>query len=113
MSSYNLKSVEEMAGGDQEFMREVVQTFLEEIPPDVKAMNEAISNENPGLAYQFAHKMKPNLQLFGLELMDEVKVIEVWAKNGKRKNDVLEAAATITKKVQVAGIALKKDFELA
>lgn len=113
MSSYNLDSVEEMAGGDREFMREVVQTFLEEIPPDVEAMNEAISNGNPGLAYQFAHKMKPNLQLFGLELMDQVKVIETWSKNGKKENEVPDAAATITKKVQVASIALKRDFELA
>ena len=44
MSSYNLEGVEEMAGGDNEFMKVVVQTFLEEIPSDVEAMNEAISN---------------------------------------------------------------------
>ena len=53
-----------------------------------------------------------NLQLFGLELMDEVKVIESWAKAGKKKDDVPEAATKITKKVNVATIALKRDFEL-
>ncbi|WP_372919900.1 Hpt domain-containing protein [Salegentibacter sp.] len=112
MSSYNLEGVEEMAGGDKDFMKVVVQTFLEEIPPDVDAMNEAISNDNPSLAYQYAHKMKPNLQLFGLELMDEVKVIESWAKAGRKKDEVPQAAAKITKKVKVAGIALRRDFEL-
>lgn len=112
MSSYNLEEVKEMAGGDQEFMKEVVQTFLEEIPTDVQAMNEAISNNNPTLAYQYAHKMKPNLQLFGLELLDQVKVIETWAKAGKKENEVPGAAATISKKVQVASIALKRDFDL-
>ena len=101
-----------MAGGDKEFMKVVVQTFLEEIPPDVEAMNEAISNDNATLAYQYAHKMKPNLQLFGLELMKEVKVIESWAKTGRKKEEVPQAAAKITKKVQVASIALKRDFEL-
>ena len=101
-----------MAGGDQDFMKVVVQTFLEEIPPDVDAMNEAISNDNPSLAYQYAHKMKPNLQLFGLELMDEVKVIENWAKAGRKKDEVPQAAAKITKKVKVASIALRRDFEL-
>ena len=101
-----------MAGGDEEFMLVVVQTFLEEIPPDVQAMNEAINNDNPSLAYQFAHKMKPNLQLFGLELMEQIKVIEAWSKQGKRKDEVPEACQAITKKVDVAVIELKRDFNL-
>ncbi|GAA4319760.1 hypothetical protein GCM10023115_46420 [Pontixanthobacter gangjinensis] len=113
MSSYNLDDVKEMAGGDEEFMLVVVQTFLEEIPPDVAAMNEAISNDNPSLAYQYAHKMKPNLQLFGLNLMDQILIIEAWSKQGKRKDEVPEAAETITRKVDVAASALRRDFQLA
>lgn len=112
MSNYNLSEVEEMAAGDEDFLKVVVQTFLEEIPPDVEAMNDAIGNNNPGLAYQYAHKMKPNLQLFGLELMDQIRVIEAWAKEGAQQEEVPDAAAKITKKVQVASIALKRDFEL-
>lgn len=112
MSSYNLDDVKEMAGGDDEFMLVVVQTFLEEIPPDVAAMNEAINNDNPSLAYQYAHKMKPNLQLFGLNLMEQIKIIEAWSKYGKQKDEVPEAAEAITKKVDVAAIALKRDFDL-
>ena len=112
MSNYNLDEVKEMAGGDDEFMLVVVQTFLEEIPPDVEAMNEAIGNDNPSLAYQYAHKMKPNLQLFGLNLMDQIKVIESWSKQGRRKDEVPQAAEAITKKVDVASIALKRDFGL-
>lgn len=112
MSSYNLDEVREMAGGDEEFMVTVVETFLEEIPPDVEAMNYAISNDNPTLAYQFAHKMKPNLQLFGLNLMEQIKVIEAWSKHGQRKSEVPEAASTISKKVDVAVIALKRDYNL-
>jgi HPt (histidine-containing phosphotransfer) domain-containing protein len=112
MSNYNLIEVKEMADGDEDFMKVVVQTFLEEIPPDVQAMNEAISNDNPTLAYQYAHKMKPNLQLFGLDLMDQIQVIEDWAKEGKQKDDVSEAGSKIRKKVSVAEIALKRDFKL-
>ncbi|MBT8319803.1 MAG: Hpt domain-containing protein [Gramella sp.] len=112
MGSYNLDEVKEMAGGDEDFMLVVVQTFLEEIPPDVAAMNEAINNDNPSLAYQFAHKMKPNLQLFGLNLMDQILAIEAWSKNGKGKDEVPHAADTITKKVDVAALALRRDFGL-
>lgn len=112
MSSYNLDEVREMAGGDDEFMLVVVQTFLEEIPPDVAAMNEAIGNDNASLAYQYAHKMKPNLQLFGLELMDQIRIIEAWSKQGKRKDEVPDAAEKITQKVDVAAAELKQDFNL-
>ena len=112
MSSYDLKDVEEMAGGDQEFMLVVVQTFLEEIPPDVEAMNEAIDNGNANLAYSFAHKMKPNLKLFGLQLMPEITIIERWSKQGKNQNDAPKAGRTITAKVTQVCKELKEDFNL-
>lgn len=112
MSSYNLESVIEMAGGDQDFVKIVVQTFLEEIPPDLDAMNEAVAENNPGVAYQYAHKMKPNLQMFGLELMPQIKAIEEWSKSGKSREEVQEAANEITAKVKTAEGELKEDFEL-
>ncbi|WP_424494566.1 Hpt domain-containing protein [Salinimicrobium sp. GXAS 041] len=112
MSTYNLESVEEMAGGDQDFLKVVVQTFIEEIPPDLEAMNEAVAADNAGMAYQYAHKMKPNLQMFGLELMPQIKVIEEWSKSGTAKAEVEEAAGIISNKVRAAESELKKDFEL-
>lgn len=112
MSSYNLDSVEEMAGGDQDFVKVVVQTFIEEIPPDLEAMNQAVTENNPGQAYQYAHKMKPNLQMFGLELMPQIKIIEEWSKSGKDKKSVDEAAQKITLKVKSAEQELKEDFDL-
>lgn len=112
MSNYNLASVEEMAGGDQDFLKVVVQTFIEEIPPDLEAMNQAVAANNPGQAYQYAHKMKPNLQMFGLELMPQIKTIEDWSKSGKDKEEVIEAARVITEKVELAEKSLKADFGL-
>jgi len=109
---YNLDSVNEMAGGDDDFLKIIVQTFLEEIPPDVKAMIEAIDNGNPNLAYQFAHKMKPNLELFGLNLMDQILLIEAWSKENKNDSVAQEAGNKISKKVTLAEAELKNDFGL-
>lgn len=110
--NYNLDSVNEMAGGDEDFLKIIVQTFLEEIPPDVKSMNEAIDNDNPNLAYQFAHKMKPNLELFGLNLMDQILIIEAWSKENKTNSSAQEAGGKISSKVTLAEAELKNDFEL-
>ena len=112
MSNYDLENVEEMAGGDQDFVKVVVQTFLEEIPPDLEAMNQAITEGNASQAYQYAHKMKPNLEMFGLGLMPQIKVIEGWSKSGKDGVKVHEASRTITDKYRKAEKELKEDFNL-
>lgn len=101
-----------MAGDDDDFLKVIVQTFLEEIPPDVKLMQEAIESENAALAYQFAHKMKPNLQLFGMELMEPILVIEAWSKDREGVDLAKGAGKKIASKVSLAELELKKDFEL-
>jgi len=110
--NYNLESVREMAGGDEDFVKVIVETFLEEIPTDVKLMTEAIENENSAVAYQFAHKMKPNLQLFGMELMDQILTIEAWSKAKVNSGLAKEAGEKIASKVGLAEQDLKTDFEL-
>ncbi|WP_029034959.1 Hpt domain-containing protein [Salinimicrobium terrae] len=112
MRNYNLESVEEMAGGDQDFVKVVVQTFLEEIPPDLEGMNQAVIQDNPEQAYQYAHKMKPNFQMFGLGLMPQIKILEGWAKDGENKEEVQEATRIITDKYKKAEKELKEDFDL-
>ncbi len=112
MKNYNLDDVREMAGGDDDFVKIIVQTFLEEIPPDVASMSEAITSSNPTLAYQFAHKMKPNLQLFGLNQMDNILVIEAWSKGKERETRALDAGEKIAAKVRLAERELKNDFAL-
>ena len=109
---YDLKDVKEMAGGDEDFLKVIVETFLEEIPPDVRSMNEAIENGNPSLAYQYAHKMKPNLQLFGLDLMEQVLTIEAWSKGNAKEANAQTAGERISAKVTLAQHQLKKDFNL-
>ncbi|HET8886749.1 MAG TPA: Hpt domain-containing protein [Salinimicrobium sp.] len=112
MSTYNLDSVREMAGGDEEFLKVIVQTFLEEVPADVEQMRQSIAQENAKLTYQFAHKMKPNLQMFGLDLLKEIKSVEAWANGNKSKKDVVPAIDKIVNTVTAAAEELRRDFEL-
>jgi len=113
MKIYNLQQVQEMAGGDEEFVKEIVKAFLEELPPDVAQMREAVENNNPELAYGFVHKMKPNLQMFGLELSENVKNLESWSKETRTREEILEDVALIEKRVFLACKALKKDYNIS
>jgi len=110
--NYSPESLSEIAGGDQEFMVIVAKTFLEEIPPDLTAMEEAIENNNRELAYQFAHKMKPNLEMFGLNLQKDITTIESWTKTLKNKTSIEGNLSNVITTVKNAIVDLKQDFNL-
>ncbi|PZW39138.1 HPt (histidine-containing phosphotransfer) domain-containing protein [Mesonia algae] len=112
MKIYDLQQVKEMAGGDDDFVVEIVKAFLEELPPDINLMREAVENNNPELAYSVAHKMKPNLQIFGLELLENIKRLESWSKDRVTRKDILEDVSLIEKKVLLACESLKEDFQV-
>ncbi|WP_432410247.1 Hpt domain-containing protein [Rasiella sp. SM2506] len=109
---YSIESLEEIAGGDEDFMKVVAQTFLDEIPPDLAALEEAIANNNKDLAYQFAHKMKPNFEMFGLGLEKDITGIESWTKSSKSSSTVSDNIEKVVATVSTVVEELKRDFNL-
>ena len=109
---YDLYQLEDMSGGDKEFMQTVVETFLTEIPPDLQSMNMAIDNDNHRMAYQFAHKMKPNLELFGIDLIREISAMERWADSTKPTSAIRPQLETINKMVSDAIEEMRKDWKM-
>ena len=109
---YSIESLEEIAGGDEDFMKVVAQTFLAEIPPDLAALEEAIENNNKELAYQFAHKMKPNFEMFGLGLQKDITTIESWTKSSKSVGTISENIEKVVATVTIVIEELKRDFNI-
>ncbi len=107
---YSLESLEEIAGGDADFMAIVAQTFLEEIPPDLEALTIAVSNDNKELAYQFAHKMKPNIEMFGISVLKDITTIETWTKGNRSNESVSENVGSINAILAKVFDELKEDF---
>lgn len=109
---YSIDSLKEIAGGDEDFMTVVAQTFLEEIPPDLHSMEEAIQNNNKELAYQFAHKMKPNLEMFGVHVAKDIAAIEAWSSTSKNKAAINTNLDTIVTTLNKVFKEIKSDFDL-
>lgn len=109
---YSKKKLEEVAGGDEDFMAVVAQTFLDEIPPDLHALQEAVENDNRELAYQFAHKMKPNFEMFGLGLQKDITTIESWTRTSKSNNGIQDNLDKVVTTVLTVLDELKRDFNL-
>jgi len=110
--TYSLDSLQEIAGGDEEFMAVIAKTFLDEIPPDLEALIQAVDNNNKALAYQFAHKMKPNLEMLGLNLTKDVTAIESWSNTSKNKAAVDSQVQKINTTLKQVFKELKADFDL-
>ena len=109
---YDLYQLEDMSGGDKEFMKSVVEAFLSEIPPDLESMQMAIDNDNHKMAYQFAHKMKPNLEMFGIDLIREISAMERWADSNKPTSAIRPQLDTITELTNNAIVEMRKDWKM-
>ena len=109
---YSIDSLREISGDDSEFMMVVARTFLDEIPPDLASLKEAITNNNKELAYQFAHKMKPNIEMFGIDIIKQVTAIESWTKTSKSTETVLPQIELVVTTLQRVFDELKEDFNL-
>lgn len=110
--TYSIESLQEIAGGDEEFMAVIAKTFLDEIPPDLKSMTLAVENNNKPLAYQFAHKMKPNLEMLGLNLTKDITAIESWTNTSRSKSTIQPQVEKINSILEKVFIELKEDFSL-
>lgn len=109
---YSIDSLKEIAGDDKDFMAVVAETFLTEIPPDLEALVGAVANDNRELAYQFAHKMKPNIEMFGIDLLKDITAIESWTRSSKKISAIEETVEKVNTTLQKVFEELKTDFDL-
>ncbi|WP_417361175.1 Hpt domain-containing protein [Galbibacter sp.] len=78
---YNLDKLNELSGGDKEFNQTIISTFLQETPEDFKGLESAVVAQDFSAIYQYAHKIKPNADLLGIDkLKDQMLTIESHAR---------------------------------
>lgn len=107
---YTLNNVNELAGGDDSFVKVLVETFLEEIPSDLESMETSVKSGDAAMAYQYAHKMKPSFQLFDIEVLTYIKILESWSQDAIGQEEATFALNTILQKSSLAIEEMKKDF---
>ncbi len=109
---YQKENILELADGDEVFLETLVKTFIEEVHKDLYSLEEAILNENRGLAFQYAHKIQPNMETFGIHSISDIKTIEEWSKTSKSKISILPNLQNLLNTLHEVFDELKKDFQL-
>jgi len=112
MSVYSIENLKEVMGDDPEFIAVVVQTFLDEIPPDLEGLKAAVAEGDRKRAYGFAHKMKPNIEMFGVDLMKNLRSIETWSRSSKDVDAVQGLVDEVDQTLNTVFTALRQDFNL-
>ncbi|RKS98564.1 Hpt domain-containing protein [Flavobacterium sp. 123] len=110
---YNLSKVYALSDNDPEFVKEILTLFVTEVPEDLAQVKEGIKKKDHKHAYAFAHKIKPSLDLMGMNVaFEEILQVEAWTKIEGNKKDIMETYKSIKSQVKEAIKEIKKDFDL-
>lgn len=111
--NYNLAKVYALSDNDPEFVNEILTLFVTEVPEDLKQIKEGIKKKDHKHAYAHAHKVKPTLDLLGLNVaFEEILQVEAWTKAEGKRKDIDHTFKSIKNQVKDAIKEIKKDFDL-
>ncbi|MCV2485254.1 ATP-binding protein [Flavobacterium sp. SH_e] len=83
--------LDEMACGDPEFKKEMINLFVEKIPSQAKDMEEAFHNSDHDSVKKLAHNMKSSMDIFMLQDLSEcLSIIEEEASTGEFTAETLD-----------------------
>lgn len=108
----NLSFLNEMSGGNADFIREFLQLFVNNIPTSVTDLEDGLQDKDWEKVRQAAHKMKPSLNYVGLkETYQDVMTIEANAKDLKNLDDMAALIKKVSDQCAVACIELENELK--
>ena len=111
--NYNLSKVYALSDNDPEFVMQIITLFITEVPQDLKQIDLGIKTKEHKLAYAYAHKIKPTLDLLGMTMAyEEILQVEAWTKAEGKKKEIVATFDSIADQVEKAIKEIKKDFDL-
>lgn len=77
MSKINLEYLNELSGGDADFVTSMLKTYIEETGRDIEALKEAFYHSDYNGTIFWAHKIKASFRMLGLDsLADKAELLE-------------------------------------
>ena len=110
---YNLSKVYEISENDNDFALQIVSLFLEEVPVEIQSMKNAIELKDYTQTYASAHKIKPTLDLLGMDMAYEDNMLIMnWTKEEGKRKEIKDVFKSLKTRVGEATDEIKKDFRL-
>lgn len=98
----DLSYLKEMSGDSADFMIEMLDTLVEQIPVYLEDLQKAVDAKDWKAASEFAHKVKPTFYYVGREdIRDYVQLIERNAKEGIDVHNIPQVLAEIKEELKI------------
>jgi HPt (histidine-containing phosphotransfer) domain-containing protein len=82
MTKIKLEYLNELSGGDVDFISSMIKTYLEETGREIKLLEESFDKKDRGRISFWAHKIKASFYLMGLEQLSKAATeLELKSKN--------------------------------
>ncbi len=108
----DLTLIYERANGDKEFLKEIIECYIIEMPVYITEMDEFLAAADFESVSKQAHKMKAPIALMGaLALKELYNAIEVSALQNKDINDLAKQIETAKKQCLQTVEELKSEFQ--
>jgi len=110
---YNLSKVYEISDNDTEFAQQIINLFVEEVPQELNSIKEGIDEKDYAKTYASSHKIKPTLDLLGMDLAYEENLqIMEWTKSEGKKKEIKEVFKSLKEHIDNALKEVKKDYNI-
>ena len=88
---HDLSYLYEISGGDEEFMADMIETFIGEAPKNIDELSSFVLQKNYTQLAKTAHRIKPNLLIMGLPSLEIfARKLEQGIKEGALQNDQIK-----------------------
>jgi hypothetical protein len=110
---YNLAKVYDISADDPEFVQQILELFLIEVSPEVYNIKKAIKEKEYQKVHSISHKIKPTLDLLGMDLAyEEIIQIMSWAKSNGKKKEIIEVYKLLKEQIELASKEIRKSNTL-
>jgi len=100
---YNLTQLEELAGGSSDFVDSMIETYLEHTPQQFNEMENAYKAGDLITMGSIAHKIKPNVDLFGItQIKDDIRIVEQKGKSGTNDDELTTSFSNVKKFLELS-----------
>jgi HPt (histidine-containing phosphotransfer) domain-containing protein len=110
---YDLKQLEEIASGNNDFLTALAKIYLDTIPDTSAEMVQATKSGEWDKASKLAHKLKSTVDSLNMHsIIKDIRSIEVDAKNKVNTETIKNLAIKVDTVIKKVAEQLKSDFSL-
>lgn len=110
---YNLSYLKEISGGDEDFILDMIQTFIKNTGDEIAILKDLAEQNKWETLGENAHKFAPGLQFLGLlSLRPVINQIEEYAFRQKNLDQIPNLIKKLEEECQLVSEELKQDFNI-